>query len=508
MGIPIIPPRILVPVSNSLTARLLDTAASQLRRRDDDDGREKKPPNRVSIIVAAIVVGILAVIATMIMFRTIRSRHPSPKYIPTPVLKRWWTNWKVPSYRPHAYEATRHDEESARLSDRTNRNSGLLPETQSRRASAVAAADAGVDRNVSVRSTITLPVYRPKPGEDEQVLGREGERAGIDIVVEMPTDEMEEELREEEMDALYQIRAARRRQIAEREERRRLRQEARDANNVVALQELRERARGQAGRNTQEIDNLRQEHERIRGTRNRTVSSVSYADLGVARADGTRLRANSTESERVGLLSDAASIGQSTTSVGPDSLLHRRERSASSALSIDTARSNEHGESPGLTTTGSNFSLASAVQGRSRANSGTTTPRFSTTSTRAGSSPEIIDAEDGDLGDSGMPPPGYDEVSLDEITPANSGRNSAMSGLSGRNSPYNEPPPDYPGGPAQRRNNRLSAHMDDLAAQALPEEARQRHSPRSPPGSAIPQLPSLRLGRLPQIVIEPSSSRP
>ncbi|KAK3363123.1 hypothetical protein B0T25DRAFT_31264 [Lasiosphaeria hispida] len=501
--------RIPVPVpvvDLSIADKVLGSATSRLRPRDD-----RKPAGKTSLIVVAVVVGVLALIAAIIVLRSFRSRHPNPKYIPTPFLKRLWADWKVPGHSRGAYRPTGNSEDSTRLNNRTQQEGAAEALAAARIAGTGAAAGAttaaGVDRNVSVRSVMTLPVYRPRPGENEQVLGREGERDGIDVVVEMPTAEVEEAMREEEMDALYQIRAARRRQISEREERRRLRREARDTNNTSVLQDLRDQARGQAGRNLDEINELRQEHERIRDSRQRTVSSVSYAEVGIARADGTRIRANSTESERIGLLSDAASIGQSVAAAslesGAASLFHRRERSASS-LSIDTSRSNERPESPGLATAGSQFSLASV--GRSRTNSGVgsglNTPRFSITTPRAGSSPEIIDAEDGDLGDSSMPPPGYDEVSLSEITPANSGRNSAMSG---RGSPYNEPPPEYPG-PSQIRNNRLSAHMEDLAIHVLPEDNSQRRSSRS--SGSIPQLPSLRLNRLPQIVIDPSSARP
>ncbi|KAK0656871.1 hypothetical protein B0T16DRAFT_48259 [Cercophora newfieldiana] len=497
-----VPWRIPVPVfDHSLAADVFEVSPARLRARDDGNA---KGPSMASLIVAIIIVSILGIIATLILIRTMRIRHPNPKYIPTPFLKRIWTDWKVPTARANqAYQPAGGDEEATRLNDRRQahrREDSSASNPAGDNTSP--AADTGVDRNVSVRSVMTLPVYRPKAGENEQVLGREGERDGIDVVVELPTAEAEEALREQEMDALYQIRAARRRQIAEREERRRQRREARDNGNLTALGQLRERARGEAERNVQEIDNLRQEHERLRDNRQRTVSSVSYADLGVARADGTRLRANSTESERIGLLSDAASISQSVHT-GAESLYQRRERSASSAaLSIDTARSVEPLESPGLAMVNSQFSLVSAGRARSATNSGANTPRFSAVSTRAGSSPEIIDAEDADLGDSAMPPPGYDEVSLEEITPQHSGRNSA---LSGRNSPYPEPPPDYPG-PSQTRNNRLSAHMDDLAAQTTPEDGARRTSPRS--SGSIPQLPSLRLSRLPQIVIDPSSARP
>jgi hypothetical protein len=417
----------------------------------------------------------------------------------------------------HNYQQAGHEDDSPttrQINRRTQDNlEDALAEAQARNGRSTNAAarqsatsgTASVDRNTSVRSVMTLPVYRPKATEGELVLGREGERDGIDIVVEMRTAEDEEALRDEEMEALYQIRAARRRQIAEREERRRARREAREANDVVALRHLRERGQEHATRNVEEIEDLRSEHERIRDTRQRAVSSVSYADVGIARADGTRVRANSTESsERVGLLSDTASIAA-------ESLFRRRDRSASTTLSIDTSRTmQDRPDSPGLAATGGSgvHSLASAgrARSRSRGNSAATTPRFPTpspgTTPRAGSPPEIIDAEDADLGDSGMPPPGYDEVSLDEVTSLHSRRNSDASGRAA--SPYPDPPPDYPG-PAERRNNRLSAHMGDLAAQA---QADAETDAGTSSRSGVPRLPSLRLSQVPKIVIEPSSARP
>jgi hypothetical protein len=364
---------------------------------------------------------------------------------------------------------------------------------------------------------MTLPVYRPKATDNEQVLGREGERDGIDVVVEMRTAEEEEALRDEEMEALYQIRAARRRQIAEREERRRQRQQAREAHDTVALRELREQTRGSAGRNTSEIEDLREEHDRIRGTRQRAVSSVSYADVGIARADGTRVRANSTEStERVGLLSDTASIAADS-----HSLFQRRDRSASATLSIDTSLT-AHGrpDSPGVLTTGGSgaggYSLTSVgrTRSRSRASSAATTPRIPTpspgTTPHAGSPPEIIEPEDADMGDMAMPPPGYDEVSLDDFTPMHSRRNSDVA--SRPVSPYPDPPPDYPGRtPVERRNNshshRLSTHMEDLAVQSSPQGGGGGGEEGDGRNGSL-RLPSLRLDQVPQIVIEPSSARP
>jgi len=416
------------------------------------------------------------------MIRTLRARHPTPKYIPTPYLKRLWVEWQVPTYKTQ-YSATDGDDSTIDTRGRRSRVSAAgvefetaLSEEQARLNRRSAAT---VDRNTSVRSIMTLPAYRHNASEGEQVLGREGERDGIDVVVEMPTAEAEEAMREDEMEALYHIRLARRRQISEREARRQARREARQRHDVVALEQLRDRAREASSTNAEEIDDLRNEHERIKTNRQRAVSSVSYADLGVARHDGTRIRANSTESERVGLLSDAASMALSTR---PSSgLQHRRDRSASSVLSIDTF----HSDRPGSRT-------------RSRTDSGGNTPRLSQSHTRAGSSPELIDSAEADLGDGDLPPqspPGYDEVSLDEITPAHSRAPS----------PYPDAPPDYPG-PTEVRNHRLSAHMADLAAGATEGDASSKRTSRGVGG--IPQLPSLRLARLPQIVIEPSTALP
>jgi len=462
-------------------------------------------------VVAAISATVVLIAITYFGLRRLRIQYQNPKYIPTPFLKRLWTNWKVPKYR-HRYQLPTDDDGDMairganHMRDARNNLRASLRDSGTRGAAAGSTTDnAGVDRNTSVRSVMTLPAYRMDPNEHEQVLGREGERGGIDVVVEMPTAEDEEALRDEEMETLYQIRLARRRQNQEREDRRQRRREEREArarNDAVALEELRRRERENAEASAAEtVQELRREHDRIKETRQRAVSSVSYHEVGLVRADGTRLRANSTESERVGLLSDAASIAPSARSAsacGPGSLFHRRDRSASSVISIDTGHSPPG--TPNLTTGDSTFSLHSAGN-RSRADSGPNTPR-------AGSSPEMIDAAEADLGDVDMPthsPPGYDDVSLEEITPAHS-----RESRSGAESPYNEPPPDYPG-PTQLRNSRLSTQMADLAASATQEEPTEGSSRRlssSRGVGGIPQLPSLRLTRLPQIVIEPSTATP
>ena len=199
---------------------------------------------------------------------------------------------------------------------------------------------------------MTLPAYSQSPKESEQVIGREGERGDMDTVVEFPENQDEEETRrEEQMESLYQIRLARRREIAEREERRRERREARERGDFTRLDELRRESRQRANQSNETVNGglsasaatLIAEHQ-SRG-RDRRVSSVSYAELGHVRHDGTRIRANSNDSERGGLLEGAAPMGDDSSlrprgSSESRSLAeprpHFRNRSASSALSIST----------------------------------------------------------------------------------------------------------------------------------------------------------------------------
>lgn len=325
---------------------------------------------------------------------------------------------------------------------------------------------------------MTLPAYNPAPQHNEQILGREGERGGIDVVIEFPeTVDEEEAHREAEMEALYQVRLARRRENEEREERRRQRREARERGDYVALREIQARARASSNASTgRSVEEMRAEHERVKKERQRAVSSVSYGDLGVARHDGTRLRANSVESEREGLLGDAASIAAS-------SHYHRRDRSASSVLSLDTMNSDL--PSPGLT--------------RSRANSRPDSP-FGRTSTRqsgnegAGSSPEMVEHED-------VPPhspPGYENISLETPHPETN----------------QEPPPGYESpvvGRGEQRGfesagSRSSTHIGQLISEDRRSSGSSTQSPTSRRGvNGTPTLPSLRLSNLPSIQVEASS---
>ncbi|KAI1764724.1 MFS general substrate transporter [Hypoxylon sp. FL1150] len=315
-------------------------------------------------------------------------------------------------------------------------------------------ATSQVDRNTSIRSIMTLPAYRTKANENEQVIGREGERDGVDVVVEYPTAEEMEDMRDEEMETLFQIRLARRRERAERDERQRLAAEARSRGDTMALSELAARRRAAHADTT--VDELRDSYGQIKEKRQRAVSSVSYHDLGVAQLNGTRVRANSHGSEGMGLLSDAASIALSTRS--PSAQSHRRDRSASSVISL-----NSDFTSPALPSGGS-------------------TPRPESNHTRAGSSPEIIG--EADLGDADMPPPDYEDVSLDDVR---SGATTPM---------FNEPPPDY-ADPARGREQRMAESGDLSTTDAARDRSSVERSSRGVGG--VPQLPSLRIGRLPEI---------
>lgn len=189
----------------------------------------------------------------------------------------------------------------------------------------MSASTTTVNRNTSIRSILTLPAYNPSPAPDERLVAREGERAGVDTVIEFPeTVDEQENRREEEMDALYNIRQARRREIDDRNERRRQRQEAREQGDWARLEQLRldaqRRARERAGSDASAASSttslpqaassreLIAEHAARAASRERRISSVSYAELGLARHDGSRLRAESVESDHRPLLDNAGTI--------------------------------------------------------------------------------------------------------------------------------------------------------------------------------------------------------
>ncbi|KAG6017572.1 hypothetical protein E4U54_006092 [Claviceps lovelessii] len=267
--------------------------------------------------------------------------------------------------------------------------------------------DVLVERNLSVRSVITLPAYRALAAHNEQVIGRAGERGGVDVVVNLPTLEEQESLRDEEMETIYQIRLARRQRVAEREEVRRQRQDAQQRGDSSALLEARSQSRDASYNHT--VHELRQDVSRIQEQRQRSVSSVSYADLGVARHNGTRLRTSSNEGEWTRLLSDAASFTMSVPHGAYLSGVHGRERSASSLFSVD--RDLHAGRS------------ASRVWPQS------TTSSLSVGDDHAGSRPELVEVG---FGIESPRPPEYESVSSENIE----------AGRVDNSSDY--PPPEYP----------------------------------------------------------------
>ncbi|KAF2867198.1 hypothetical protein BDV95DRAFT_186950 [Massariosphaeria phaeospora] len=240
---------------------------------------------------------------------------------------------------------------------------------------------AEVDRHTSVRSVMTLPPYAPTAREDERILGREGERAGIDTVVEFPeTNDEEEGRRDDEMESLYQIRLARRVEAREREARRQERRDARARGDHSALAEIRRRAESAAEESfSQALIAAHQTRDR-----DRRVSSVQYGDLGVARHDGTRLRANSSESDHRPLLGSAASIsGQSGHSRdASNNTLHTHNRGPS-VSSVLSSRASDEFEFPDAVhtrtnDTNSDFEVIPLSHAHSRSASRVTTPNPAT----------------------------------------------------------------------------------------------------------------------------------
>ncbi|KAG9230747.1 hypothetical protein BJ875DRAFT_507115 [Amylocarpus encephaloides] len=477
--------------------------ATAIARSTSKDSDKRDSPSFVPIIIGAIA-GVLGLLLVFVTIRKFRVKHKNPKYLPTPFLKNAWKKWEPKSSTPHR----RLPDANGHLEPVSTRSSRSTPAPTSLDAAARGATStnatstnttaAGVDRNTSVRSVMTLPAYNPTAHQSEQVLGREGERGGIDVVIEFPeTVDDEERLREQEMEALYQVRLARRRENEEREDRRRQRREARERGDYVALREIQARARASSSTSaTRTVEELRAEHERVKKERQRAVSSVSYGDLGVARHDGTRLRANSVESEREGLLGDAASIAASSN-------YHRRDRSQGSVISLDTV--NMDFPSPGQTRSRTNSRAESPLRQIGRPSQDGS---FNNEG-RAGSSPEMVEHEN-------LPPnspPGYENIPLD-----------APSTEAGH-----EAPPDYAspvlargehrpifesadsGGSGHTR--RTSAHVGELASDRRASRSSGRISPSRPDSErsssrgvgGLPQLPSLRLAALPSIQVDPGS---
>ena len=148
------------------------------------------------MVTIAVLVSVGVIV--YIVLKNLRSRHSNPKYIPTKYLKRRWEAWNPIGFTKGGNYSSRLQENSSvptlhlRSDNRSARGSAynlVDPE----RAEASEAPETTVDRHTSVRSIMTLPAYSKSVRENEQVLGREGERDGIDVVLEQPETIDEEE---------------------------------------------------------------------------------------------------------------------------------------------------------------------------------------------------------------------------------------------------------------------------------------------------------------------------
>ena len=244
---------------------------------------------------------------------------------------------------------------------------------------------------------MTLPTYHPSPRADEQLIAREGERAGVDTVIEYPeTLDEEEARREADMAALYEIRQVRRREIEERTERRAARAEARENRDWARLEQLRleglarQRTRAEAERERHgsgsgssltllptvspapmpeqgvggngSSQSLIAEHNARAASRERRISSVSYADLGLARHDGSRLRENSVDSDHRPLLEGAAFMGTGVAA-GTGSNSNSRRGSLFDTSIFRDGRHHRAASAESVVTTESDFAATGAAVG-------------------------------------------------------------------------------------------------------------------------------------------------
>ncbi|KAF3398887.1 hypothetical protein DPV78_006485 [Talaromyces pinophilus] len=273
----------------------------------------------------AVVGSILALVSIFVMVRRLRVREAKPRLLPGRYMKNLWWKW-TPRSRGGF---NRSRQMTTTLTADLSPSAGLVSNNNDTTTSNPP------QRGQSIRSIITLPSYSRLPKEEEQVIAREGEREGMDMVVEFPeTNEEEESRREEEMESLYQIRLRRREELADRDERRRLRREARAAGDTARLQQLSRDslAAREANATRPSASAMLAEHQ-SRG-RHRRISSVTYAEIGHVRHDGSRIRANSNDSDQRPLLDTAR---QSTQSI-----LTMQSQARSSVSGISTLSASLH----------------------------------------------------------------------------------------------------------------------------------------------------------------------
>ncbi|KAI7548737.1 hypothetical protein KC331_g4228 [Hortaea werneckii] len=477
--------------------------------------RQSPPPEdhgaktqTVIIAIVSVAIAISLAVFTYISLRAVRRRHPNPKYVPTAFLKKRWEAWtpRATFTSKAGYSARLQENPSVpTLHLRSARNSvqNVLDLERAQMQQGIDGNGATVDRHTSVRSVMTLPAYSRSVRENERILAREGERDGVDVVIEAPESEGEEEhRRDEEMENLYQIRVQRRQEIADRDDRRRRRREARARNDQAELRRITQESR--AAEEAREISGavamIAEHHSR---SRDRRVSSVSYADLGVARHDGTRIRANSNESDRPLLDSAASMSGGAPGTIRPwsahDSIrpyLHERGRSGSTAasyvsdLSQDAGGGNGSGEMdlPPFGRAGSDFEVVSMNQSRPSAthsrtaSSRTHSPlglgnRSRASSNAAGAAlPPRPSIETADLGESRhIPPP-------DPSGPENTGPPSY------EGEGFEEAPP-YTSPVRERRGESSNDGLGGGGGAAFPSPSQPQPAPRTDEESQRSPLP-------------------
>ncbi|KAJ5532471.1 hypothetical protein N7513_001180 [Penicillium frequentans] len=291
--------------------------------------------NTIFIVVFVVIVFVLALCTvSFFLARHLRQRHFEPKYIPGKYFKRKWKQWHPgsASYGQVPNQGAANGDQDTAYQGAGATNPEMTTTT-------------GVRRETSIRSIITLPAYSPSPKPTEQVIGREGEREGMDMVVEFPeTTEEQEARREDQMESLYQIRLQRRQELADREARRQERRSARARGDSVRLEELaaesraRTSQRNQASSSNTSLSAATAIAEHQSRERERRISSVSYASIGHVRHDGSRLRADSHESDHHPLLENAAVNASSPSLMDRQStsLRSRVESMASSIMTTDT----------------------------------------------------------------------------------------------------------------------------------------------------------------------------
>ena len=188
----------------------------------------------------------------------------------------------------------------------------------------------GIGRSTSERSVLTLPAYTSSARPTERIIGREGERGGVDVVLEYPeTADEEESRREQDMASLYNIRLARRAEREARgqeEEHRRLQPQRQSQSGTLAHSRgssssmldvtaaaSQPQNRNSTGNQSTSSETLLANHQAALLNRERRTSSVAYSRLGVAHHDGTRIHSTNGDAGSSTIATDAADLdGRST----------------------------------------------------------------------------------------------------------------------------------------------------------------------------------------------------